>query len=313
MTNEKTSKKTCFVIAPIGEEGSKVRQRSDDVLNYIIKPIVSGFGYKAIRADGESKPGVITSQIIQHIIEDDIVIADLTDENPNVFYELAIRHAIKKPYIQITQSQGQLPFDVASIRTIYFDAASLGSVEDCKQELISQIKAIEQDPTNIDSPISMAINLLALRKSDNLVEKSNAEILAMLQDILNTVNEHSRILSAINSMNYKYQSTDSENLDRILQPASVMRAALTSEISDLFLSMNRSVLADLRPTLFALKFSEDGLTLEELSQKTRRRRSTERNFLGILIDLGIIKEVEGGEKIKFVLVDRDLPDKVFRA
>jgi len=97
---------TCFIIAPIREEDSEQRIRSDKVLKHIIKPAVEKYELRAIRADHISSPGMITSQIIQHILKDRIVIADLTDHNPNVFYELALRHAFRKPVIQIIQKGG---------------------------------------------------------------------------------------------------------------------------------------------------------------------------------------------------------------
>lgn len=56
--------KTCFVICPIGEDGSEERKWSDLTLKYIIKPTVKYFGYKTIRADDIQKPGIITTQII---------------------------------------------------------------------------------------------------------------------------------------------------------------------------------------------------------------------------------------------------------
>ena len=83
--------KICFVIAPIGEETSDTRKRSDQVLRHIIAPSVLKHGYQAIRADQIAEPGMIASQVIQHIVEDALVAADLTDWNPNVFYELSRR------------------------------------------------------------------------------------------------------------------------------------------------------------------------------------------------------------------------------
>src|SRR5207245_4822666 len=97
------SKGTCFVISPIGEEGTEIRRRADRVFKHIIEPVVEECGYKAVRADQISKPGIITSQIIQHLAEDPLVIADLAGHNANVFYELAVRHVTRKPVIQITQ------------------------------------------------------------------------------------------------------------------------------------------------------------------------------------------------------------------
>jgi hypothetical protein len=87
--------KTAFIIAPIGDEKSETRKRSDQILKYIIEPVVSDLGFEPVRADKIAKPGMITTQIIEHIISDALVIADLTDHNPNVMYELALRHAIK--------------------------------------------------------------------------------------------------------------------------------------------------------------------------------------------------------------------------
>ena len=110
--------KRCFVIAPIGAPGSETRKRSDQVLKYIIRPAVTSCGYDAVRADEIAKPGLITSQVIQHVVNDPLVVADLTERNPNVFYELAIRHALKKPLVQISQDE-VIPFDVAGTRTIF--------------------------------------------------------------------------------------------------------------------------------------------------------------------------------------------------
>ncbi|MFZ3169874.1 MAG: hypothetical protein WA130_19855 [Candidatus Methanoperedens sp.] len=181
--------KNCFVIAPIGDEGSEVRRRSDQVLKHIIAPAAKECDYETIRADKISEPGLITSQVIQHLIDDSLVIADLTGRNPNVFYELAIRHAIKKPIVQIIQSGESIPFDVAATRTIQFDHKDLDSVAKCKEELMKQIRSVEDNPSLVDTPISTAIELKSLRQSENPLEKSNAEIISMLQDLKNMIGD----------------------------------------------------------------------------------------------------------------------------
>jgi len=137
--------KQCFVIAPIGEDNSDTRKRSNQILKHIIEPVTLQLGYTTTRADKLSKPGIITSQIINHLLEDDLVIADLTEKNPNVFYELAIRHAIRKPVVQIIFHTETLPFDISASRTIKFDHKDLDSVAICKEELEKQIKAVEKD------------------------------------------------------------------------------------------------------------------------------------------------------------------------
>lgn len=176
-------KGSCFVIAPIGDEGSETRTRSDQVLNHIIAPAAEECGYTAMRADQISEPGIITSQVIQHLVEDPLVIADLTGWNPNVFYELAVRHAVRKPVVQIIQASERIPFDVAGTRTIPLDHRDLDSAARCREDIVRQIRNVERDPSQVDTPISAAIDLQSLRRSDNPLEKSNAEIISMLQDL----------------------------------------------------------------------------------------------------------------------------------
>ncbi len=177
-------KKTCFVISPIGSDESEIRKRSDQILKHVLKPACDSCGFNAIRADEISEPGIITSQVIQHIIDDPLVIADLTGKNPNVFYELAIRHAIRKPLIQIIQKDEKLPFDVAGMRTIAVDHRDLDSVEEAKNEIVKQIKAImKKKPDEIESPISVSLELQALRHSENPEERSFAEFLSAVSDL----------------------------------------------------------------------------------------------------------------------------------
>ncbi len=159
------------------------------MLSHIIIPVAAECGYKAIRADEISEPGVITAQIIHHLLDDDMVVADLTGQNPNVYYELAVRHAVRKPVVQIIQAEEKIPFDVAGQRTIPVNHHDLDSVEQCHRELTKQIRASEKDPSIVDSPISVAIDLQVLRQSENPLEKSTAEIMDMLQALRAQITE----------------------------------------------------------------------------------------------------------------------------
>jgi len=182
-------KKICFVIAPIGDEESEIRKRSDQILKHVIEPSAKECGYEAIRADKIEKPGVITSQVIQHIIDDQLVIADLTGHNANVFYELAIRHALRKPFIQIIQKGEKIPFDVSGTRTIYVDHHNLDSVGDAKNGIVGQIKSLEQDSNQIETPISISLDLQLLRKSGDPEQRSLADIMSALTELPSRIEE----------------------------------------------------------------------------------------------------------------------------
>ena len=181
MADENT--KTCFVIAPIGEPDTEIRRRSDQILQYIIRPAVESLGYSAVRADEIDEPGIITSQVIQHVSEDPLVVADLTGHNPNVFYELAIRHAIRKPYIQIIQKGESIPFDVAAARTIFVDHRDLDMVDAAKNQIIEQTRNLESNSSSPESPISVAVDLQSLRQSDDPEQRSLADVLSTLSEI----------------------------------------------------------------------------------------------------------------------------------
>ena len=181
---ENSKSKICFVICPIGEEGSDIRKRSDQILKHIIAPTIKECGYSdSIRADQMSEPGNINTQVIQSIYDADLAIADLTGHNPNVFYELSFRHAIRKPVILIIKSGETVPFDISQDRVIYLDHNDLDSVEFCKKEIIKQVRSINDGNNQIDSPISTAIDIKLLRESKNQQEQWFATIIEMLEDI----------------------------------------------------------------------------------------------------------------------------------
>ena len=180
---DQSEKKSCFVSAPIGPEGSEIRERSNIVRDYVIKPVAEECGYEAIRADEIDEPGMITTQVIQHLLDDDLIVADLTGHNPNVFYELAVRHAVKKPIVQLIQAGEDIPFDISIMRTVQLDITDPRSVDQCKKTLVEQIKRTEAEPDKLTTPISHAIDLKLLAGSGDPADKMNAEIISMLQDI----------------------------------------------------------------------------------------------------------------------------------
>ncbi len=88
-----------------------------------------------------------------------MVIADLTGANPNVYYELAIRHAVKKPIIQLISKGEKLPFDVGDMRTIPIDTADAFKAVD---DITASLKEIEKPGYETTTPISMALPQFAV-------------------------------------------------------------------------------------------------------------------------------------------------------
>jgi hypothetical protein len=129
----------CFVIGPIGDRlapfGSDRRERYEEALQvyeHVILPACAANDLEVIRADGIARVGEITEQIFRHLAEDEVVIADVSGGNPNVMYELGLRHTTGLLTIQIGE-YGQLPFDVNTIRTIQFSRSDRGLIDARKQ------------------------------------------------------------------------------------------------------------------------------------------------------------------------------------
>lgn len=147
------------------------------------------FHYNAIRADHIAEPGIITSQVIRRLNDSPLVIADLSGHNPNVFYELAVRHAANKPLIQLITKGEQIPFDVSASRTIIDDLNDLDTLESAKEELAKAIRAIESKESRMDNPITVAIGMKLLRESPNPEQRSIAEVLQTLSDLRSEVHQ----------------------------------------------------------------------------------------------------------------------------
>ena len=116
--------KECFLLCPIGRDGSPERRRADNLLEYVVKPAVQG--YHVVRADDIDNTGRVTSQIIEHVRDAAIVVADLTGSNENVMYELVLRHVAAKPVVLLRAIGQQLPFDISQDRAIDLDMKDLG-------------------------------------------------------------------------------------------------------------------------------------------------------------------------------------------
>lgn len=108
----------CFFIAPIGKDGAIDRSHSDMVLETLITPALKELGLTVIRADKITKPGIINAQVIRYILKSKLVIVDMSFHNPNVFYELCLRHATGLPTVHIIQTSDKIPFDLGSFRTV---------------------------------------------------------------------------------------------------------------------------------------------------------------------------------------------------
>ncbi|MCB0191236.1 MAG: hypothetical protein KDJ65_04760 [Anaerolineae bacterium] len=160
-----------FVVMPFGrKQGPDGRWIDFDSIYYdLIKPAVEAAGFESFRADQESVSGDILTDMFQELLLADMVIADLSIDNANVFYELGVRHAMRKRgLVHIQSGRPYLPFDIFNVRTIPYQIDKTGRpdpdhIEKDKQAITKITRETwASDVDRIHSPI---FNLL-----DGLVE-----------------------------------------------------------------------------------------------------------------------------------------------
>ncbi len=134
-----TEENLCFVLMPFGDPDLQT------VYEDHVRPMVEGQGLRCLRSDDLYSTRAIVEDIWEGINRAQVIIAELTGRNPNVFYELGICHTIGKEVIPITQSMKDVPFDLRHRRCIVYEYTPRGCKE-LEERLASTLEAVSGQP-----------------------------------------------------------------------------------------------------------------------------------------------------------------------
>ena len=195
--------KTCFVVSPIGETDSEIRSNADKLFKYIISPVCESCGFEPVRVDQINDSDSITQTIIDKLLSSELVIADISGHNPNVFFEMGYRKCTDKPIIHLKKKGETIPFDVNTVRTFEYDLTDLDNVEETKKRLEQTIgtfsfenktNALGQDKENNKQLFFQSILTMLYQIQDSITElkeqinkKDTETIQAIMQTSLNNV------------------------------------------------------------------------------------------------------------------------------
>jgi hypothetical protein len=133
---------------PFGKAGSETERHYRIVYENIIKRAVNAGGYRCLRADEFPESGPIPERVKEELRNAALVLADLSDRNPNVFYELGFRHALNKPSITISDDVSSLPFNVSTYSTIQYSIADIVEADMARDKITKfarkELEAIER-------------------------------------------------------------------------------------------------------------------------------------------------------------------------
>ena len=122
----------------------KFEKDFDELYSDVIVPKCKQFGYRSVRADECYTTTAIIQDIIKEISDASVIIADVTMDNPNVFYELGYAHALKKPTILLADvdKREKLPFDISGQRVVFYNN-SIGGKKDIEKKLEKYFENID--------------------------------------------------------------------------------------------------------------------------------------------------------------------------
>lgn len=188
------SNQASFVLMPFSESLS-------EVYDFLIKSGLEEAGYEVKRADDIKSQSNILEDIVIGISTSDLIIADLTDSNPNVYYELGIAHALGKKVILITQDINELPFDLRSYRVISY-GTHFSKMQKAKEELIAIAKEAIMNKLPFGNPVKdFAPNFLSLTPNNSQHKKHEETeelgILDFQQQIEDSFSELTKILENV--------------------------------------------------------------------------------------------------------------------
>jgi hypothetical protein len=153
-----------FVLMPFAAE-------FDDVFLHIIRTPLTEISFETLRAADASSSRNIMHDVIQGIFDADLVIADLTGANPNVYYELGIAHAFGKKVVLLTQDIDEVPFDLRAYRVVTY-STHFARVEEAKDLVRAAAVGVRDGTSHFGSPVSDYLATAASRPPTALVATS---------------------------------------------------------------------------------------------------------------------------------------------
>lgn len=171
-----SSSNLCFVIMPFNPN-------FNNIYGTLIKPVAEKFGLTVLRADDIYSPGSITEQIRTAIQQARLCIADVSDKNPNVLYEVGIAHSLGKPTVLLTKQMNDIPFDLKSMRVVGYDPYSPETAELALEHSIQQVLG-EDRFDEAQRLIESGMHRAAVAMLGVLLEHSFRRLITKYNDVL---------------------------------------------------------------------------------------------------------------------------------
>lgn len=217
-SSEKSDLKRCFMITPIGEIGSTARKQADFVFHFL-ESACEDRGIKLERADKMAGSSMITTRIFEAVSSAELCVADLSNLNANVFYELGVRHSLRLPVIHIAHESTPLPFDNAQHDTIFYDLSDVNSMTKLQRSVTAELIRISEDGYTVSNPLTHALGAITVLQSEDPKDQLVAQLAERISMLERQDKAYSRKIPPPSGFNTELSNKAYSLEDRILMLA----------------------------------------------------------------------------------------------
>ena len=218
---------TCFFVTPMGDEGSDIRENSNNVMDTFMFPALTqhGFTVQTIKRSDHLHGENIAIDMKKHLEDDDLCIVDITGNNINVMYEFGYRRGLGKPLILLKDKNDQtkLPFDIQDERIIKYDLSSPNAIKNIpvtRKVLSDRVESIVKDgfvnPSGSGSvsDIYQRLNVIEKKLNDVLSKSTVSTEITDISDRTSSI--ISELGSPIQAFNYALRTRDVQLAEDLL-------------------------------------------------------------------------------------------------
>lgn len=147
---------------PFSKTASCTTRQWTFIFSNVFKPAIEGAGLDYECRRSVATRGNIVKQIINELNDSWVVLADLTDNNPNVFYELGVRHSLQQRTILVAQRRVQIPFDLRSYANHVYDWKTVRGRNRFAKQIKELLTEVDANPDRMDNPVGDYLNVKPL-------------------------------------------------------------------------------------------------------------------------------------------------------
>lgn len=189
-------KAICFVIMPFSDPDGYEKGHFKKIYEQIFTPAIEAAGYTPHRVDENNESTLIQGKLLDQLVNAPMVLCDLSAKNPNVLYELGIRHAFDKPVVLVQEAGQAHIFDVAGIATVEYRKARLyDEVVEDQKKIASAIQQTANTKKNYSIMSLAKLTHAKISQDDSFSEEDRIEI--FIRDIAQKLSKMEEKISGI--------------------------------------------------------------------------------------------------------------------